>query len=250
MFRLIILSFGFVFHISVAFAVPVNINNHSFENDLNNFNEFFFGDPQGWELLDPGNINSGGNFQGTLTPSIGGNYFSGSAPDGNNVAILYLSQNLGTSEFGLGQVLSTDLAANTQYTLSVDVGNINSGDASNGDFFDLSGFPGYRIELLAGGVLLASDSEGINSGIGEGLFEQRDLVFNTGANPLPNQALEVRLYNLNIIDPAFPGVDLEVDFDNIRLDATAIITTAEPSSLILIMLSSIALFGYRRRTRK
>lgn len=30
----------------------------------------------------------------------------------------------------------------------------------------------------------------------------------------------IRLVNLNVVDPAFPNSDLEVDFDDVRLDAT------------------------------
>ncbi len=134
---------------TAAFSVPLDIVNHSFEDDANTFNEFFFGNPTGWDLIDTGGIIGGGDLQGTLTVT-GGNYFGGTAPDGDNVALIFLSGDVGTTEVGLGQTLSSTLTANTDYTLSVDVGNINSGDATNGTFFDLSGFPGYRIELLAG----------------------------------------------------------------------------------------------------
>ena len=220
-----------------ASAAPIAIVNHSFEADPNTFNEFYFGDPTGWTSIDPGGILDGGlGVQGTLTVT-GSNYFGGVAPDGNNVAILFLGGNdVGTGqEVGLGQVLTTDLAANTQYTLSVDVGNIDSGTAQNGTFFDLSGFPGYRIELLAGGVLLDSLTEGIDAAIGEGEFALRQLTFITGDSVLANQALEIRLFNLNLSDPAFPdpGVDLEVDFDNVRLDATAV-AMPKPGALALL----------------
>ena len=234
-----------------AFAAPIAIVNHSFEADPNTFNEFYFGDPTGWTSIDPGGILDGNlDVQGTLTVT-GSNYFGGAAPDGNNVALLFLGGNdVGTGqEVGLGQVLSANLAANTQYTLSVDVGNINTGLAQNGANFDLSGFPGYRLELLAGGVLLDSLTEGIDAVIGEGEFALRELTFITGGSILANQALEIRLFNLNLPDPAFPdpGVDLEVDFDNVRLDATAI-AMPEPGALALLGLG-LAGLGFARRQR-
>ena len=42
----------------------------------------------------------------------------------------------------------------------------------------------------------------------------------TGAtHPQLGQPLAIRLVNLNIVDPLFPGSDLEVDFDDVRLSA-------------------------------
>jgi hapalindole H/12-epi-hapalindole U/12-epi-fischerindole U synthase len=228
-----------------AFAIAVL--NHSFEDDPTNSGPFFFGNPTGWSLIDDGGIISGNNFtnvQGTLSLP-GQPFYNGVAPDGNNIALLFVSgsNQVGTTEIGLGQVLSTNLAANTQYTLSVEVGNIGSGTGT----FDLSGFPGYRIELLAGGNVLVDDLELTDSPIGEDVFQTRNLTFSTGANPLfLDQALEIRLFNLNISDNS-NGAALEVNFDNIRLDAVS--TVPGPASLPL-MSSGIGLLGYLRWRRK
>lgn len=241
---------------ATAHAVAVPIVNHSFEDDANTFDEFFFGDPNGWSLIDPGGIIDGGlDVQGTLEVT-GGNYFptggpgTGAAPHGDNVAILFIGTDVGTSEVGLGQVLTTGLAANTAYSLVVEVGNINSGTATNGSFFDLSGFPGYRIELLAGGVVLASASAGIDAAIAEGTFETVTLDFISDGGPAQlGEALEIRLFNLNLADPTFPGVDLEVDFDNVRLDASAVSVTAgvpEPASAMLLAVGLLPLLAVRR----
>jgi len=62
------LSFTFAAH-----AVPVNIVNHSFEDDPNTFNEFFFGAPNGWEIIDSGGILDGGlDVTGTLRAGFRG----------------------------------------------------------------------------------------------------------------------------------------------------------------------------------
>lgn len=201
-------------------AALLNVVNPSFEDDPNNFNEFFLGEPNGWTLIDPGGIASAQDTPGTLT-ATGSPFYNSGAPDGDNVAILFIGEDVGTTEFGLGQVLADPLAANTRYQLSVEVGNIQSGAAQSGTSFDLSGFPGYRIDLLAGGVVLASASDDINAPIAEGEFATVILEHISSAAPAQlGQALELRLTNLNLSNPAFTGADLEVNFDDVVLDAS------------------------------
>ena len=221
-----------------AQAVPLTVVNHSFENDPNSNAEFFFGDPDGWTLYDPGNIvdlPNGPDIHGTLEVT-GSAYFGGVAPDGDNVAILFIGGDTGTSEFGIQQTLGDTLQANTHYSLTVDVGNIESGPTQQFGFFDLSGFPGYRVQLLAGGNVLAEVADGIAAPIGEGEFAPVTLDFITGAaHANLGEALGIRLINRNLDDPAFPDpdVDLEVDFDNVRLDATTV-GVPEPATAMLL----------------
>ena len=228
-------------------ALAITVLNHSFEDDPENNGIFFFGNPTGWSLIDDGSIINPGSFtnvQGTISLP-GQPFFGGVAPDGDNVALLFISgsSQVGTSEIGLAQVLTTNLAANTQYTLSVEVGNIGIGSGT----FDLSGFPGYRIELLAGGNVLVDDVELTDSPIVDDEFQTRNLIFSTDANPLfLDQALEIRLFNLNINNNS-NGTALEVNFDNIRLDAVA--TVPGPASLPL-MSSGLGLLGYLQWRRK
>ena len=55
------------------------------------------------------------------------------------------------------------------------------------------------------------------------------MVFQTDeSHPLLGQPLAIRLVSLNQIDAAFPGADLEVDFDLVRLTGVAV---PEPSPL-------------------
>ena len=123
---------GLLLSVGLAAAAPIAVANHSFEDDPNNAAEFFFGTPSGWQLVDSGNIIanddpgiSGVDVVGSLTVT-GSAYFGGVAPDGNNVGIIFLGEEVGTSEVGLAQVLTDVLTANTTYTLTVAVGNIES----------------------------------------------------------------------------------------------------------------------------
>jgi len=231
-------------------ATLLNIINPSFEDDPNTNNEFFFGNPNGWSLIDPGGIVGGLDLQGTLT-ATGSPFFDSGAPDGDNVALLFIGDSQGTTEFGLAQILANTLAADTRYQLSVEVGNIQSGTAQSDTFFNLDGFPGYRIDLLAGGVVLATTTAGINAPIAEGAFANVTLEHVSGAAPTQlGQALEIRLVNLNLTDANFTGADLEVDFDLVQLDATAVPQSVpSPASLSLMLLGIGLLTGYRRSRR-
>ena len=84
----------------------------------------------------------------------------------------------------------------------------------------MDGFPGYRVVLLAGGEILEQDMNTLAGTIPEGEFAESTVVFTSGLNHDQfDENLEIRLVNLNIVDPAFPNSDLEVDFDDVRLDA-------------------------------
>ncbi len=217
------------------------------------FNEFTFGAPNGWDLYDPDNITGGGAgpvfFVGTLTPT-GSEFFTSGAPEGQRVAIAFNFEGSGgQGEYGLIQTLTTTLQANTQYTLNVDIGNIASGTAVNGDFFDLNGFPGYRVDLLAGGVVVAQDDNSLAGSIAEGAFGLSTVNFTTGdLHAQLGQQLAIRLVNLNVVDPAFPGADLEVDFDNVRLMASSAVPEPGTFGLLTIAAAAGAVFSRRRHS--
>jgi len=197
-------------------------------------NEFTFGALSGWDLYDPGNITSNGDgpafFIGTLTPTAPVFLTTGAA-EGARVGIAFnRAATGGTGEYGLEQTLSTNLQANTTYTLDVEIGNIASGTAQSNEFFNLDGFPGYRVDILAGGVVVAQDLNALAGTIPEGEFSTSTVMFTTGATHAQlGQALQIRLVNLNVVDAAFPLADLEVDFDNVRFDAT-LAAVPEPST--------------------
>ena len=129
--------------------------------------------------------------------------YPGGVPDGVNVAY-------SSSSAVIDQVLSATLAANTTYTLTVDVGSRL--DAPHND--------GFTIELLAGGVLLSAASNSPTPA--NGTFVVATDAYTTGASdPHLGQALEIKLLS------APTG---QTSFDNVKLDATAV---PEPGSLAL-----------------
>ncbi|HMP02863.1 MAG TPA: hypothetical protein PKD86_02465 [Gemmatales bacterium] len=235
-----------------AAADPITIVNAGFEDTTGGipFNEFTFGAPFGWSLYDPFNITGGGTgpvyWVGTLQPTPP-TFFTTGAPEGTRVGIAFNFFGSGNQgEYGLEQTLTDVLLPNSLYTLTVEIGNIASGTALNGDFFNLDGFPGYRVDLLAGGVVLASDNNSLAGLIPEGEFVTSSFAFETGGfHPQLGQALGIRLVNLNVVDSAFPLADLEVDFDDVRLTVTAI---PEPTTLAL--LSVTGLYWLRRSGRR
>ncbi|HTI68973.1 MAG TPA: hypothetical protein VMF06_03355 [Candidatus Limnocylindria bacterium] len=230
-----------------ATAQVVAITNPSFEADVIDSGTFRVdaGFPQGWAAYDPSSIlNGGANSIGIIYPA-GSEFFPGGAPDGNNAAIVYLAGSTDV-EAGLQQTLSTLLLANTRYTVSVGIGNIASGTSTGtssggpGVFYDLSGFPGYRIDLLAGGVVLASDNSTLSGTIPEGEFRTSSFVFDTTAvTPQIGQNLGIRLVNL----AHSPGT--EVDFDNVSIVATPV---PEPATCGIAMSAILALaFTVKRK---
>jgi len=100
-----------------------------------------------YEVANPGVWVVGDPFSGAYNPTAEDGY-DGVAPEGENLA--YTTSGAGYDK-GMSQVLSATLEANTKYDLSALVGNpyLFNGSTATAN---------YRIELLAGGVLLASDT--------------------------------------------------------------------------------------------
>ena len=140
-------------------------------------------------------------------------------PQGQRIGVVFLDDSLGL-EAGLTQTLSSTLQLSTAYTMNVGVGNFRP---SVGDPWDFTGFPGYRVELRAGGELLAADNNTLLPS--EGTFLTSTVSFTTGSLHLnAGQALSIHLVSLN-------GPGVEVNFDDVRLVATPV---PEPSSVLVI----------------
>ncbi|MFK8111837.1 MAG: PEP-CTERM sorting domain-containing protein [Rubripirellula sp.] len=250
MSKSVALGISLVIHAGSVHAAPVTIVNSGFEDisGESQNNEFTFGPLNGWDLYDPNGITAGGAggtyFIGTLAPDPPTNFTSGAA-EGQRVGIAFnFAGSGGQGEYGMQQTLSDTLQANSSYSLQVEIGNIASGTAQNNQFFDLEGFPGYRIDLLAGGVVLTQDNNSLSGLIAEGEFGTSTIAFNTGnTHAQLGQPLQIRLVNLNQVDPLFPAANLEVDFDDVRLDVTSV---PEPSTLMGIGMFSLLIVRRRK----
>ncbi|MFK7909009.1 MAG: PEP-CTERM sorting domain-containing protein [Akkermansiaceae bacterium] len=217
-----------------AEAALVTINNSSFESPVTpagTFNGEQATAPVGWTVYNSGATNNERYF-GVWNPSTTSS-FVGGAPDGQNVGVVFLENSINLAEAGLVQVISTPLENSKQYTLTVDVGNFAP---SVGNSFDFTGFPGYRVELLAGSTLIASDNNTLTPA--EGIFETSVVSFTTEASHAnAGEALSIRLVNLN-------GPGIEVNFDNVRLDVSPV---PEPSTVGLGVMGLICALFKRRR---
>ena len=222
----------------LASAQQIAVTNPSFEADPITPGAFFVLQPDGWATYDPlGIVDQALNAVGVIRPAPGLEYFPGGVTDGEHAAIVYLGGEQNGAA-GLQQTLAATLQPDTRYTLRVDVGNIASGTSLPGSsggpdvFFDLDGFPGYRIELLAGGSVLAADANSLAALIPEGAFSTATVQFDSiGVPALLGQPLAIRLINLDLPGTAqAPGI--EVDFDNVRLLATPV---PEPAAWVLLL---------------
>lgn len=255
-----------------AAAAPIPITNAGFE-DLylgSNLPPEYSGDvpagafpvgpaPAGWSVYSDGGL-SAGAFVGVLNPGTAADhapnpaFFPGGSPEGDNSVLLYMDGDVGGNAYGVEQVLGAALQANTVYTLTARVGNIASGTGlvepflSLG-FYNLDGFPGYRVQLLAGGQVIAEDAGVLSSGEGE--FALATVQHVTGANPAQiGQTLSVRLVNRN--QPDIPSVrGLEVDFDDVHLDASPAPALPVSSGVVaLLSLTLVVIAAMRLRQRR
>ena len=113
--------------------------------------------------------------------------------------------------FGIKQVLGATYAAGTDYTVTVQVGRSNDFD-----------WPGFRVELWAGAVLLGFDEDPTTTAPTAGLFVTSTVTYIDTGSPsaTPDDDLEIRLLSR--------GVDVEggtlggwaVDFDQVTFSAT------------------------------
>lgn len=222
-------------------AILLPINNHSFEATViadGTFNTNSGSGPSGWGWSVFGTLSeSPTRHVGVLNPN-GTTLYPAGAPDGNNVGVVFLDGPASGDAAGLEQTLSTGLQLNQTYTLTVDVGNIGNDINFPHNQFNFTDFPGYRLELLAGNTLLVSEEDAVVPT--EGTFVERSITITTTLaehGSLVNDNLRIRLINQN----AGPGI--EVNFDNVRLDATAV---PEPNQIALL-LSVSALIYFRRK---
>ena len=194
----------------------IAIANHSFEAPPTGPGTFLTrAAPPSWRTYGGNSIDFGGRAIGVLNPATT-TLYADPVPHGSNVGVTFLLDNPNNQAFfagieaGMEQVLAETLQLQTDYTLTVEVGNIANDQRAP---YQFGGFPGYRIDLLAGGSRIAFDNNTVAPG--EGRFLTSTVRVAIGAmHPQAGQALVVRLVNLNA------AAGIEVNFDDVRLVAS------------------------------
>ena len=175
----------------------------------------------GWVL----SIGSAGVLRPTANQYNGGNAVGGSPsdpavgiPDGSNV---------GWSNGGTISQMLTEVLSPGTYTLLVDIGHRLD-----------TAFPGYAIQLLAGGTLLAQDDSTLS--LDPGTFATSTVTYTASAgDPLLGQSLEIRLISS----------DVQMNYDNVRL-SVGTSAVPEPSSVFMLGLGAFGLIGVTIRRRR
>lgn len=195
----------------------VAIENAGFETpDLDDATDDWTTQGEGWYYF----ANAG--YIGPINPNDDGSdgYVDGIVPEGENCG--WTNPSGAGEPGGFGQILTTKLQANTEYTLTVRVGNP-----------DDSIWGGYAVQLLAGGTIsegiehddgyadqvnddatvLAEDNDTLT--IPEGSFVLSTVTFNSaGVNPaLIGKRLQIRLLCLGKT-----GAGNEANFDDVKLE--------------------------------
>ncbi|MHC4566193.1 MAG: proprotein convertase P-domain-containing protein [Planctomycetota bacterium] len=163
-------------------------------------------DEDGWTWLDiPGWTLVGAEGSGVWNVTIN-DFDPVIAPEGENV--LYTENAVGDAG-GAAQVLTETFAADTDYTLTVEVGN---------SYYYYNG--GYSVQLLAGETVIAEDNDTLWPDYKAWATSTVAYTYDPADAGLVGQPLEIRLLNLGL-DKDSPPADtaVGVEFDNVTLSS-------------------------------
>lgn len=216
-----------------AGSVAVTIANPSFES-CSSTTDF----PTGWQ---------GGWNAGCFVPTTAQ---ISAVPNGSYVLWANLDNTTGSTGYGYDgfayQVLTTTLASNTTYTLTIDVGMQAAGDTF-GPIIELrAGTPTTGSTIGTGGLTgttllseVSAASPGGNTQAAAGTLNVWTLTYDSGAsNPNAGQTLEIYLSSSTV----------QSDYDNVTLsyNADPPVTNPEPAMFVLVGVGLLGLVARRR----
>ncbi len=174
-----------------------------------------------WTWLDvPGWIQVGGDGPGVWN-TTSSDFDPVMAPEGQNV--LYTENGTAGTANGVAQVLTDTFAANTDYTLTAEVGN-------SWAYY----YAGYSVQLLAGGTVIAENNNTLWPDYMLWDTSTVQYAYKVADQGLVGQPLEIRLLNLGLDMDQSGGDVVGVEFDNVIL-------TPEPATLALLGLGALML---------
>ena len=205
-----IMLLTFLFLSPYAFAIPVTVENWSFESSSGtehpgNQGTWYNGDIAGWD-------HSGDAYWGVWAPT--GPWYTMDVHDGDSIGYL--------NEGSIRQTTNHLVKANNVFSLSLDIGNRS----------DIP-FPEYSVNLVAGNTIL--DSGSVLPG--EGLFSNLTLSYTVLEGDL-------NIGRLLGIEIASGGAQL--NFDNMHLSNDAV-PTPEPATMLLLGSGLVGLAGFGRK---
>ena len=181
--------------------VPVTapVVNPGFEDPVLPDAGYQAGPPPGWNAYNDGII-------GVLNPTTAD--LDGEAPEGENIGLTSST----TNEDGFAQILTSTFQADANYVLTAMVGNtlVNTN------------FPGYRVQLLAGGTILAEDDNSQIITKGAVATSTVSYTYDAADAGMVGQALEIRLLSKGLV------AGEEVAFDDVRLTVALANPAADP----------------------
>jgi hypothetical protein len=209
----------------VAQSASITITNPGFEQPTLADGDFEWGlypfgtSVGGW--LTAGNV---GSAAGIINPTT--DYFSGEAPEGNNVGFL-----ISYNSAWLIQTLATTYQEGEIYTLSALVGDADNRDLKN-----------FSIGLYVSGSLKSTGGSSAVPADDGFTLVTATVVADSSMN---GQPIEIRLYSAStLLDDDPDSADFAVFFDDIQLNTTAVIPVPAAAWLFA---SAIGALGWTRR---